>query len=372
MQFTLHFPSNIIFEEDGIKKLGEKAIEYGNKCLIVTGKKSAQKSGALDKVTESLKKANIQFVVFDKASGEPDCEIVDEVRELADKEEVKFIIGLGGGSPMDVAKAAAGLWGQNLKTVKYVNKEPFQYRGIPFVAVPTTSGTGSEVTLNSVLYNPQTGNKKSLANPKFQASLSIIDPSLTYTMSSKLTAAVGMDALTHAVESYTSLTANEVTRALAIKAIDLIIGNLMNAVKDGSSKEARKNMALGSMIAGMAFAQTGVGGAHAISHPLGAIFNIPHGVACALLLPEIINFNSKNCKDKYDEIRMAVGIKGEFSTFIREMIKEMPLPKTLLEVGYKKGSEERIVASTFDSRSIKNNPRKVEEKDVIKILESCL
>ncbi|MDD2402381.1 MAG: iron-containing alcohol dehydrogenase, partial [Clostridia bacterium] len=205
MQFTLHFPSNIIFEEDGIEKLGEKAIEYGNKCLIVTGKKSAQKSGALDKVTESLKKANIQFVVFDKASGEPNCEIVDEVRELADKEEVKFIIGLGGGSPMDVAKAAAGLWGQNLETVKYVNKEPFQYSGIPFVAVPTTSGTGSEVTLNSVLYNPQTGNKKSLANPKFQASLSIIDPSLTYTMSSKLTAAVGMDALTHAVESYTSL-----------------------------------------------------------------------------------------------------------------------------------------------------------------------
>jgi 1,3-propanediol dehydrogenase/alcohol dehydrogenase len=371
MQFNLHFPGSLMFGNDSVEKLGEAAKEYGNRCLIVTGK-SSTKSGVLDRTVKSLEKMNIGYSVFDRVGGEPDCDIVDDVREVAEQEEVQFIIGLGGGSPLDVAKAAAGLWGQELDTIKYLNKEPFEYKGIPFVAIPTTAGTGSEITLNSVFYNPVSGNKKSLAHPHFQARLAIVDATLTYSMSPRLTAFTGMDALTHAVESYTSLKANMVTRTLAAKAVELVINNIMNAIEDGTHKKARSNMALGSMMAGLAFAQTGVGAAHSISHPLGANFHIPHGVACALLLPAVIDFNSKDCRDKYEELEKMLGIDKPLSSYLRELIKKMPIPQSLTEAGYNKEREDIVVASTFDSRSIENNPRKVEKKDVIEILEKCL
>lgn len=372
MQYSLYFPSNLIFGEDAVLKLGESSAKFGKKCLLVTGKKSTRESGALDKALQSLTKMEVAYQCFTEISGEPDCEMVDEVRVLAEKECVDFIIGLGGGSALDVAKSAAGLIGQEQKTVHYLNKEPFVYRGVPFVAVPTTAGTGSEITLNSVLYNPVTGNKKSLAHPSFQAALSIVDPTLTYSMSPALTAATGMDALTHAVESYTSRTANEVTGALAIKAIKLVLENIGRAIANGLDKEARADMAQGSMLAGLAFAQTGVGAAHALSHPLGAFFHIPHGVLCALLLPEVIDFNSAVCQEKYGEIAAMLNLGESFSSFLRGLVKKMPIPHSLSEAGYQKGQEDRIAVASFDSRSIKNNPRQVEEKDVKEILARCL
>ena len=372
MQYILQFPGKILFGENTIDKLGENAVEYGNKCLIVTGQKSTRLSGALQRTVESLKEKGMESLCFSKVSGEPDCGIVDELRVLAEKEKVDFLIALGGGSALDTAKAAAGLIGQDLPTVEYLNKAPFEYKGIPFMAIPTTSGTGSEITLNSVLYNPVTGNKQSIAHPCFQARLSIVDPTLTYSMSPELTAITGMDALTHAVESYTSQKANEVTQTLAVKAIKLITANLVETVKNNNNIEGRKMMAWGSMIAGMAFAQTGVGVAHSISHPLGALFQIPHGLACAILLPVVIDYNGQVCMEKYQEIVDVLGYKGEFSSYLRKMIKQLPLPQTLTEAGYKEGQEEKLVTATFDTRSIKNNPRMVEGKDVRAILEKCI
>ncbi|MGI6588743.1 MAG: iron-containing alcohol dehydrogenase family protein [Peptococcia bacterium] len=372
MQFTLHFPSKLIFGDNTLDKLGENAIEFGKKCLLVTGKKSTRESGTLQKTMESLTKNDIKCLCFSEVSGEPDCEIVDRVRTLAEKEKVDFLVALGGGSSLDTAKAAAGLMGQDLPTVEYLNKAPFEYKGIPFVAVPTTAGTGSEITLNSVLYNPVTENKKSLAHPCFQARLSIVDPTLTYSMLPRLTAITGMDALTHAVESYTSLKANEVTKALAARAIKIICENLRATVENNLYCEGRSKMALGSMMAGMAFAQTGVGAAHSLSHPLGALFHIPHGVACALLLPEVVAFNSVVCRDKYEEITVMLGLKEDFSAYLHKIVKQLPLPQTLTEAGYREGREKKIVTASFDSRSIKNNPRKVEKKDVMNILVRCL
>jgi lactaldehyde reductase len=157
-----------------------------------------------------------------------------------------------------------------------------------------------------------------------------------------------------------------------VKAIKLITANLVETVKNNNNIEGRKMMAWGSMIAGMAFAQTGVGVAHSISHPLGALFQIPHGLACAILLPVVIDYNGQVCMEKYQEIVDVLGYKGEFSSYLRKMIKQLPLPQTLTEAGYKEGQEEKLVTATFDTRSIKNNPRMVEGKDVRAILEKCI
>jgi len=369
MQFTLHFPSKITFGDNTIEKLGENVVEFGEKCLLVTGKKSTQESGALQRTVESLKKSGIECLCFAQVNGEPDCKIVDEVRALAEKEKVNFLVALGGGSSLDTAKAAAGLIGQELPTVEYLNSAPFEYKGVPFVAIPTTAGTSSEITLNSVLYNPVTESKKSIAHPCFQSRFSIVDPTLTYSMSPQLTAITGMDALTHAVESYTSIKANEVTKTLAMRAIKIIIEHLIATVENGLYQEGRAQMALGSMLAGMAFAQTGVGVAHALSHPLGPLFHIPHGAICAILLPVVVDYNSLVCREKYQEITEMLGLKEDFSEYLRKVLKQLPLPQSLTEAGYCEGHEEKINAAIFKTRSIENNPRKVEKKDVRAIIE---
>lgn len=372
MEFVLNFPHNIIFGANTLNNLGEYVEGYGTRCLIVTGNKSIIESGALGIIRKSLSTKGINCEGLYQVKGEPNCTMVDEVRELAKLKDIDFIIGAGGGSPLDIAKAAAGLHGQSLPTAEYLNKKPFTYYGIPFIAIPTTAGTGSEITTNSVLYNPITGNKASLAHPDFQAKIGIVDPVLTYDMPPSITAYTGMDALTHAIESYTSVVANPITSVLAEKAIELIGSSLERVVEDGSDVEARSNMAMGSMVAALAFAQTGVGVAHAISHPLGAIFNIPHGVLNAILLPEAIDFNDEVCHSQYKRIGELMGTKERLSDYIREMIRKMSIPHNLTEAGYKKGREEEILKMTFQSRSLSKNPRKVEEKDVIEILRRCI
>lgn len=372
MNFSLKFPSNLVFGENSVDQLGEYSVEFGTKCIIVTGTKSTKKSGALDRVINILKKHNIECIIYDKVRGEPDTEIVDDIRLQAEQENVDFIIGLGGGSALDAAKASAGLYGQKLPTVDYLNKKTFEYKGIPFIAIPTTSGTGSEVTLNAVLHNPIKKNKNSIAHPKFQAKLSIVDPTLTYSMPPWVAAASGMDALTHAIESYTSKAANPITMVLAAKAIELIGKNLVKAVDDNLDVEARSNMALASTTAALAFSQTGVGVAHSISHPLGALFGIPHGIANAILLPVVMDFNEKECPDRYQEIAHLLGITQKASDCVRELLCKMPIPKTLKDAGYKEGKEDEIIKRTFESRSLKKNPREVKEKDILYILEQCI
>ncbi len=352
MEFSLNFPQNIVFGENTLAKLGELTKVYGTRCFIVRGHKSVESSGVLEKLELSLRREGIKCVGFYKVKGEPDCSMVDEVRKLVEIEGVDFIIGVGGGSALDVAKAVAGLSGQLLPTVDYLNKTPFQYNGLPFIAIPTTAGTGSEITLNSVLNNPTNGNKNSIADPKFQPVLSIVDPILTYGMPPMITASTGMDALTHAIESYTSKNANPLTMSLAEKAIELIGKSLIKAVNDGSDVEARRNIAMGSMIAALAFAQT--------------------GVANAILLPEAIGFNDRDCHERYKRAEELMGADKKLSDFIRDMIKEMPIPHNLSEAGYRKGKEQEIIEKTFQSRSLKKNPREVEEKDVLEILEKCI
>lgn len=371
MEFTLNFPGELRFGNGTIQELGDYAKAMGNHCLVVAGK-STVASGALAKATDSLEKAGVTYIIYDEVGKEPDTLMVDRVREVAEAAQVNLVVGLGGGSVLDVAKAAAGLMHQPLSTGEYLRKAPFEYRGVPFIGIPTTAGTGSEITLNSVLHDPQQGNKLSIAHPKFQARVSIIDPELTYSMSPRLTAITGLDALTHGIESYTSIAANPVTKALAGKAIALIAQNLERAVAQGDDPVARENMAMGSMVAALAFAQTGVGIAHAISHPLGALFEIPHGLANGILLPKVMAYNEPACQEAYGEIAHYLGGEGSAQEQVQTLVAKMPIPQTLLEAGYRPGQEEAMIQGTMASRSLKKNPRAAEAQDILDILNRCM
>jgi alcohol dehydrogenase len=220
------------------------------------------------------------------------------------------------------------------------------------------------------LYSTTTENKQSIAATWFQADIALVDSDLTLSMPAKLTAATGMDALTHAIESYTSTHANEVTKAIALEAIEAIGRGLIPACENGQDREARLAMAKGSVLAGMAFAQTGVGIAHAISHPLGAEFHIPHGVANAILLPEAIRFNRAVCESDYETIAKALGLE-DAEKGLRQWLEILPLPKTLKEAGYEPGREASILDKTFLSRSLKKNPREASREDVLELIAWC-
>ncbi len=367
-EISLTWPKRVLIGEGVLAKLSEEMKDFPKRGIVITGGRSTKRSGTLDRVLKELN--GFDCLVFDRVTKEPSTAMVDEARAAARDFGAGFVIGLGGGSALDVAKATAGLYHLDLDTQACMDQKVFERANIPFVGIPTTAGTGSEITLNAVLYSETTKNKQSIAAPWFQAEIALVDSELTVSMPPALTAATGMDALTHAVESYTSKVANEATRALALQAIEAIGKGLVAACEDGENRTARLHMAKGSALAALAFSQTGVGIAHAISHPLGAEFHIPHGVANAILLPEAIRFNRVVCESDYQAIAQALGME-DAEAGIRDWLNRLPIPKTLAEAGYERGREASVLEKTFLSRSLKKNPREASREDVLALIAWC-
>lgn len=367
-EISLTWPKRVLIGEGVLANLSEEMKDFPKKGIVITGGQSTKRSGTLDRVLKALE--DFDCLVYDRVTKEPSTAMVDEARAAARDFGAGFVIGLGGGSALDVAKATAGLYHLDASTQVCMDQKVFDKANIPFVGIPTTAGTGSEITLNAVLYSETTENKQSIAAPWFQAEIALVDADLTVSMPASLTAATGMDALTHAIESYTSTFANEVTRAVALQAIEAIGKGLLAACQDGENRQARLHMAKGSALAALAFSQTGVGIAHAISHPLGAEFHIPHGVANAILLPEAIRFNRVEIESDYEKIAQALGME-DAETGIREWLEKLPLPKTLAEAGYERGREASILEKTFLSRSLKKNPRQASREDILAMISWC-
>ncbi len=365
---ALTWPKRVLIGEGVLKQLAEEMKGFSKKGMIITGGDSVKRSGTLNRVLEEL--SEFDCMVYDQVSREPTTKMADAARKAAREFGAGFVIGLGGGSAMDVAKTTAGLYGLDASTQVCMDQKTFEKKNIPFIGIPTTAGTGSEITLNAVLYSETTMNKQSIAAGWFQAEIALVDSELTISMPAALTAATGMDALTHAIESYTSMASNEVTRAIALEAIEAIGAGLIPACEDGDNRQARLLMAKGSALAALAFSQTGVGIAHAISHPLGAEFHISHGVANAILLPEAIRFNRVVCEEDYVKIAGALGME-DAEVGIRAWLKILPIPKTLKEAGYERGKEASILEKTFLSRSLKKNPREASREDVLTLIEWC-
>ncbi|MBD3230726.1 MAG: iron-containing alcohol dehydrogenase [Candidatus Lokiarchaeota archaeon] len=362
---------HIIYGNGSLDELGKNTKNLGINALLVTGKTAMRKCGIIDRSKEILESAGCSVTVFDRVEPEVSCQTVDKGKNFAVKSKSEVVIAIGGGSALDCGKAIAIMMTHEGESCEYQEEKDIIREGIPFVAIPTTAGTGSEVTKNSVLINKETGWKGSIRDAKMTAKIAIIDPELTLTMPPSITAASGMDALTQAIESYVSLRSNPLSDTLAARAIKLISNNLEKAVKQGNSLQIRERICLGSLMSALAFSNSGLGGVHGVAHPIGADFDIPHGDICAILLPKIMEYNKNFNTSKYLEVAKLLdltnntiedGIKS-----IEDLLERINIPLTL---GKYNIDPKKFETSIDKARggSFNSNPRKIDKKELSSFL----
>lgn len=372
-------PGKIIYGQGTVKQIGEETKKYGKKIMIVTGKSSSKKTGALDKVIDSLKMENLQYVIFDKVESDPSVDTVELGTSIAKEEKIDVIVALGGGSPLDAAKGISIMLTNSGSIVDYEKKQP-EIPGVPVVAVPTTAGTGSEVSKFIVITDTRRKVKMLIGGEALIPKVAILDGELTLMVPPDVTAATGMDALTHAIEAYISKKAQPATGVQALSAIKLISENLAKAVQNGENMDARNNMLFAQMQAGLAFSNASVALVHAMSRPLGAYFGVPHGLANAILLPRVMEYNRAACAEKFKDIAETMGENTsglsirEASNLavkaVKELYAETGLPVKLRDVGVKEEMIETLAKDAIKSGSALVNPRKASLEDLIDIYKS--
>lgn len=359
--------------------LGAEAEAFGNRAALLCGR-HVIRGGLATRAQESLQTAGLESVVVAGPRGEPTIEeLVQALAEIRSA-SCSLVIGIGGGSVLDMAKAVAGLCRGEEEPHDVVTAAFYEGRhtesAVPWIAVPTTAGTGSEVTHVAVISDPDRGVKQSMRHSSWYAQAVIIDPVLYVTAPPHVTAASGMDAFTQAIESHISLGATPLTQALSRQASILLGQSLLQAYKDGSSIKARLDTALGSCLAGMALTNSRLGAVHGLAHPLGIRYGLAHGLVCAILLRQVMRFNMDVARSGYAELAVAMGLapEGESSaadrlvTFVEELNHEMQIPSRLGELGMKAAHIPALAEAALSSGSTKANPRSVKQSDLERIL----
>lgn len=344
-------------------------------CLVTDG--FLHRSGLLNPALASLAEHGWQVTVIDDVVADPPEHVVLEASERARRTEAEVVLGLGGGSSMDVAKLIAALLPtqQPLKDMYGIGK--ITGTRLPLIQVPTTAGTGSEVTAVSIVTTGET-TKMGVVSPQLYADLAILDAELTIGLPSAITAATGIDAMVHAIEAYTTAhLKNPVSDMLAVKALELLSRHLLRACHDGSDREAREAMLLGAMFAGQAFANAPVAAVHALAYPVGGIFHVAHGLSNSLVLPHVLRFNAPSATVLYGELAdvLVPGVSGTAEAKTQALISALEgiaeatgIPRTLREVGVKESDLARMASDAMlQTRLLGNNPRPVTEADALAI-----
>ncbi len=351
------------------------------KALIVTDK-DLVKFKVVKKVTDLLDKAKMAYEVFDEVKANPSVEVVKAGVKAFKKAKADYMIAVGGGSPQDTAKGI-GIIINNPEFADVVSLEgvaPTKNKSVPVIAVATTAGTAAETTINYVITDEKKRRKFVCVDPHDIPVVAIVDPDMMSSMPAGLTAATGMDALTHAIEGYTTLAAWELADTLNLKAIELIAKNLRKAVKN--DPDGREAMALGQYMTGMAFSNVGLGVVHGMAHPLSAFYDTPHGVANAVLLPYVMEFNASHTGTKFREIARAMGVKDvdkmkqtEYREAavkaVAKLKKDVGIPKTLKEIGVKKEDLEALAEAAMADVCTGGNPRPCTKELVLKVYQKA-
>lgn len=360
-----------------IKRLGlHKAFVTTDKDLI--------KYGVADKVLDVLKAAQIPYEVFSEIKPNPTVSNVKAGVAAFSASGADFILAIGGGSSIDTAKAV-GIISNNPDFSDVVSLEGVadtHKKSVPIIALPTTAGTAAEVTINYVITDEDNAKKMVCVDPNDIPAIAIVDAELMYTLPKSLTASTGLDALTHAIEGLITKGAWEMSDMFEIKSIEMIARYLETAVNEPSNAEARNGMAVAQYIAGMAFSNVGLGLVHGMAHPLGAIFDIPHGVANALLLPLVMEFNAPAALDKYIDIAKAMGVyapdmsREEAARAAVDAVKALSIkvgiPQHLSELGIKEEDLERLAASAYADVCTPGNPREVTKEIIYNLYKQAL
>jgi len=366
--YTYLFPKETKLGAGSLNELANVPIN-ARCCVIVCGKGgSMKKNGALDRAISLLSGRGREVHVFDSVEPEVSVETVDSCADFISSKSAGLVVGLGGGSALDCAKAAATSAPQNISVKALLDGAKPAARPLPVCAIPSTAGTGSEVTRNAVLTYTVKKIKASVRHNEMVPFLVILDPELTLTMSPYITAYTGMDALTHAIESYYSNNANDFTASLSIRAAETIIQALPDAVNGPSDISAREKMLYASYEAGLAFSNAGLGAVHGIGHPVGSVCSLPHGVVNAVLLPAVMEYNIKNAR----ELRGGRQRAQSLLESVRRLIRQCGLPEKMKDVyGAYPEKIKEIASLAVYSGSMAFNPVKMDTDKVIEILKGA-
>ncbi|OGP49676.1 MAG: hypothetical protein A2Y79_05140 [Deltaproteobacteria bacterium RBG_13_43_22] len=380
MQKTFSFQGagEIHFGRGAIDQLPDLSARHGSGPILLVMDPFLSRGFLKIQLFSDLKKKGLTPILFDQIEPEPSPASAEAGARLARRKTCSLVIGIGGGSTLDTAKAVAMLALNSGKVSDYVGLDLVPHPGLPTILVPTSAGTGSEVTFTAVFTNRAAKTKGGINSRFLYPTVALLDPELTLSLPPQITAQTGMDALTHAMEAYTSNKANPLSDMAAEKAITLIGRYLKKAVKNGKDLKAREGMLLGSLLAGMALANAGVGAVHAMAYPLGALFNITHGLANAVLLPYVLEFNRVACPERF--ARMEFLLSGSVAAIsaeagakkciqkITNLSRAIGIPKNLKELRIpEKAIRTMAEAAIKVARPIENNPRPITVEDIVRL-----
>jgi len=377
--FKIYFPGKLVFAKGSLNQLPEEIAALScSKVMIIT---ISPLIGQINPLITKLESQNVKVFVCMSIMNEPSFA---EVRQIMD--EVSFfnpdlVLGIGGGSVLDVAKLVAALL-ENEQTLKDVTGIGLlKKRSKKLICMPATSGTGSEVSPNAILIDETDNQKKGIISPFLVPDVVLVDPLLTMSVPPAITAATGIDALSHCLEAYTNLFAHPMIDIYAYEGMRLIAQSLVQAVKNGNDEEARTKMAMGSLYGGFCLGPVNTAGVHALSYPLGSAFHLAHGLSNALLLPYVMEFNCVAAPKRYAEVAIALGCDREADDMktalrgidkVRSLISECGAPARLSEVGIPKEAIPQMAIDAMKiTRLLKNNPRPITEADAINIYNAA-
>ncbi len=365
-----------------IQEIATEAKGRGFTKALVCSDPDLIKFGVTARVTEVLDKAGLAYEIYSNIKPNPTIENVQSGVDAFKKAEADYLIAIGGGSSMDTAKGI-GIVVANPDFADVRSLEgvaPTKNPSVPIFAVPTTAGTAAEVTINYVITDVEKNRKMVCVDPKDIPVVAFVDPEMMSTMPKGLTAATGMDALTHAIEGYITAGAWELSDMFHLKAIEIISRSLRGAVDN--TKEGREGMALGQYVAGMGFSNVGLGIVHSMAHPLGALYDTPHGVANAIILPTVMEYNAEATGEKYREIARAMGVEGVDSMSqeeyrkaavdaVRKLSQDVGIPADLKEI-VKREDIPFLAQSAYDDACRPGNPKETSVEDITKLYESLI
>lgn len=368
---------------NSIEKLADEVKEFGVKKVLIITDQGVWQAGLIQKPQSILEAAGIQVHVINETPPEPEVEQVNTIFNTAKDLGCELIIGIGGGSSMDVSKIVAIMLTNKLSLRDLLNKANIAQRGVPTIMIPTTAGTGAEVTPNAIVLVPEEELKVGIVSSKMMPDCVILDPVMTINLPPAITAATGMDALTHSIECYISKKANPFSDTFGLKAISLISQSIRRAYNDGKDVEARQDMLLGAMFGGICIATSSTTAVHALAYPLGGKYRIPHGLSNAILLPHVMKFNLDAAEDKFKDIAMAMGLDvAGLSTReaaekmienLYSLLNDLHIQSVLQDKGISEADLAGMVeAASKVTRLLDNNPKPMTKDDMRAIYKQLL
>lgn len=385
--FRFYVPTRLVMEPGCVVSLGQMLSAQGVDSALVITDRGVMEAGCVSKALASLDRAGIGHEIYAGVEQNPTEENVSEGHEAVSLNGFGAIVAVGGGSVIDTAKAVVALMTECCEIRNLYSRDVVGKASVTLVAVPTTAGTGSEMTRSSVITNKEARVKETIRGECLYPKIALVDPELTVTLPKSITASTGMDALTHAIEAYTTKSAHPMSDALAVEAARLIFGNLRRAVDSGRDLQARTCMSAASTLAGMAFSISGLGMVHAMAEPLGGRFNIPHGVANSILLPHCLSFNCDAVLGKLAHLARTLGLSplsglsdreaiGEDARnvveAVRRLSQDVGIPHRIDNLIVSKKEFEGLVDDSLRNSCLNANPKKVGRKDITRIYAEVL